>query len=218
MRLGRTTVAIQLSRLALEGRTGVLRVPGDHVGTIHFYEGLVTGAESRGTPGVASRLARWSATRDDGGPGMLTRDWVIREAIADAALAMLPRAPRAGRFTASDVPAPDIVAMTTAEMLTEVDRRTEVLKQLPATLTADTVVARNPRLRPQGVHVSAAQWALLMRMNEPVTPRTLAMEAGTSVFTTTLLVFRLISMNMVAAVSGPLPDQPAISFTRATAG
>jgi hypothetical protein len=209
---------MQLSRLALAGRTGVLRIPGDNAGTIHLYEGLVTGAKSRGTPDVASRLARWPTGPGGGAPGVLTQDWVIREAIADAALAMLPKASRSARFTAGNVPAPDIAAMTVAEMLAEVDRRNEVLRQLPPALTADTVVARNPQLSPRGVHVSSGQWALLLRMNEPLTPRVLAAEAGISVFTTTLQVFRLITLDMVAIAGGPLPDQPAISFVRAMTG
>jgi hypothetical protein len=216
MRLGRAPVTIQLSRLALAGRTGVLRVPGDNLGTIHLCEGEVTGAQCRGTPDVASRLARWSTALSASAPDTLTREWVIREAIADAALAMLPHAARSARFTAGNVPGPDsIAAVPVAELLAEVNRRHKVLQQLPAALTADTVVARSPQLRERGVRVSAMQRTLLMRMNDLVTPRTLAMASGTSVFTTTLQVFRLITMDMVAIVGGSRPEQRTFSFTRA---
>ncbi|HET9081949.1 MAG TPA: hypothetical protein VFO01_15740 [Trebonia sp.] len=218
MRLGRAPVTSQLSRLALAGRTGVLRIPGNHTGTIRLYQGMVTHVESSGTPGLDSRLARWSTTPDAGTPGALTRAWVLREAICDAALAMLTGAPRSGRFTAGDTPGPDgDAAMTVAEMLTEVNRRLEVIRQLPAAAPADTVVVRNPRLSARGVHVSASQWALLVRMNEATTPRQLAIGCGTSVFTTTLQVFRLITMDLVTTAGGPPPDQRTVSFIRATA-
>lgn len=195
----------------------MLRIPGDFSGTIHLFQGLVTYAESCGTPDVTSRLARWTDP-DAGGPGVLAQDWVIREAIADAALAMLPQAQRSARFSAGEVPAPDIVALTVAELLAEVNRRHEVLEQLPGALTADTVVARNPRLSVGGVHVSASQWALLVRMSRPVTPRELAVAAGMSVFTTTLQVFRLITLDMVAVAGGLPLDRRTISFTKAVAG
>lgn len=185
---------------------------------IHLYEGLVTRAESRSTPDVSSRLARWSAAPGADPPGVLAQDWVIREAIADAALAMLPQAPRFTRFSAGEVPDPDIVAMTVAELLAEVDRRHEVLSQLPAVLTADTPVARHPQLGAGGGPASAGQRLLLRRMGTPVTPRELAFAYGTSVFTTTLQVFRLISMDLAVIVGGPRPEQRTISFTRAAAG
>jgi hypothetical protein len=218
MRIGRATVASQLNKLARDGRTGVLRVSGDSTGTFHLYHGVVAYAGSGGIPDVASRLARWPSVPDAGAPGVLTRAWIIREATADAALAILMQGPRSGRFAAGDVPSPDGgAAMTVADMLAEVDRRLEVIRQLPAALTADTVVARNPRLSARGVHVSASQWALLVRMNEPVTPRQLAVDCGTSVFTTMLQVFRLITVDLVAIADGPPPDQRTVSFIRATA-
>jgi hypothetical protein len=217
MRLGRTPVTTQLSRLALAGRTGVLRVPGNHGGTIHLYRGVITSAESWGAPDVGSRLALWSAGLDAGAPSVLARAWVIREAIADGAHAMLAQAPRSARFAEGDVASPDSAAtMTVPEMLVEVSRRHEVIRQLPTALTPDTVVARNPRFGARSVHVSAGQWALLARMNEQATPRWLAIDCSTSVFATTLQVFRLITIGLVAVVGGPPPDQRAISFIRAT--
>jgi len=224
MRLGRVPVATQLSRLAVAERTGALRFYGDNGGAIHLYQGMVAGAESYGTPDAARRLARWPADPDGGAPSALTRAWVIREAIADAALGLLAQAVRFTRFTEDDGPSPDspspdsAAMMTVADMLAEVSRRREVIQQLPAALTADTPVARNPRLGPRRVHISASQWALLVRMNEPGTPRELAIDCGTSVFTTTLQVYRLITMDLVAIVGGAPPGQRAISFIRATDG
>jgi hypothetical protein len=212
MRMGRVPTDTQLGRLALAGRTGELRMPGDRGGTIHLYRGVVTGAEVRGTPDIASRLARWPT----GAPSALARAWVIREAIADSALALLDQAPRSARFAEGAVPSPDSAAtMTVAEMLDEVNRRRAVLRQLPSGLTADAAVARNPRLSARGVHLSAGQWALLVRMNGSATPRELAIDCGTSVFTTTLQVFRLITIGLVAIVGSPLPASRPISFTRA---
>jgi hypothetical protein len=130
---------------------------------------------------------------------------------------MLAQPPRSTRFTADEPARPgSAAAMTVAELLTEVNRRHEVIRQLPAGLTADTVVARSPGLAADRVHVSASQWALLVRMNARASPRELAIDSGTSVFITTLLVFRLINMGLVVIVGGPPPDQRAISFIRAT--
>jgi hypothetical protein len=217
MRIGRAPVTSQLSSLAAAGRTGMLRVPGDNFGTIYLRLGVVTGAEAHGAPDLASRLARLPTGTNGDALDALTRAWVIREAIADAALIMLAGAPRSARFTVSQAPDPNGAAtMTVADLLAEVNRRQEVIRQLPTALTVDTAVVRNPRLRARRVHVSASQWALLARMNEPATPRELAIASGASVFATTLAVFRLIAIDLVAIVGSPQPDQRTISFIRAS--
>jgi hypothetical protein len=217
MRPGREPVTIQLNRLALATRTGMLRIPGDNEGTIYLYRGEVTSAECPGTPDVASRLANWPAGPGSSGPTELERAWVGREAIADAALAMLGPSPRSARFIAGGVRRPeDAGTMGVAEMLAEVDRRRETIRQLPASFTADTTVARNPHSSARRLHVSASQWALLVRMNDPATPRALAMARGMSVFTTTLEVFRLIVIDLVTIVDGEPPDGRDISFLQAT--
>ncbi|WP_300609401.1 hypothetical protein [Trebonia sp.] len=214
MRLGKEPVITQLSKLALASRTGVLRLPGDNGGTIRLYQGAVAGAKSRGTPDVAGRLARWPAGPGRRGvPSVLERDWITREATADAALALLTQAPRSGRFTTGGVPNPDGVGvMTVGEMLAEVNRRREIIRQLASLLTPDTTVVRNPYLSARGVHISASQWALLVRMNDQATPRGLAMECGRSVFTTTLEVFRLMIVDLVAVADGPSPGKRAAGF------
>jgi hypothetical protein len=221
MRLGKEPVTTQLGKLAQARRSGVLWLPGDDNGAIRLYHGEVTGAESPRIPDLASRLARWSAEpgRRESAPSELERDWVAREAIADAAADLLAMAPRAGRFTDGGGPGPDGAgAMTVGELLAEVSRRREISRQLSACVTADSVVGRDPRFRGGGAHIPASQWALLVRMNGPVTPRGLAMERGRSVFTTTLEVFRLITVGLVAVADGQPPDGQAISFIRATAG
>jgi hypothetical protein len=217
MRLGKEPVTTQLSRLANAGRTGVLRLPGDNGGTIRLYRGHVTGAESPRTPDLASRLANWPAGPGSG-PSMLERGWVVREAIADAAFDLLAKVPRAGRFADGGAPGPDNAEpVTVGELLAEVNRRREIARQASALVTADSVVTRDRRFSGSGVHIPASQWALLVRMNGPATPRGLAMERGRSVFTTTLEVFRLITVGLVAVADGQPPGGQAISFTRATA-
>lgn len=219
MRLGKEPVTTQLSKLALAGRTGVLRLPGDSGGAIRLYRGEVAGAESPRTPDVASRLASWAAGPGHGtAPSALERAWVIREAIADAAFDLLAKAPRAGRFAGDSAPDPgDAGAMTVGELLAEVSRRREIARQLSACVTADSLVTRDPGFGGSRVHIAASQWALLVRMNGPVTPRGLAMECGRSVFTTTLEVFRLVTVGLVAVGDSQPPDGRAISFIRATA-
>ncbi len=219
MRLGKETVTTQLGKLARAGRTGVLSLPGDNGGAIRLYRGDVSGAESPRTPDLASRLARWPAGPGRGSaPSEFERAWVVREAIADAAFDLLAKIPRAGRFTDDDAPDPDgASAVTVGELLAEVNRRREITRQLSAYVTPDSIVAREPRFRGDGVHIPASQWALLVRMNGPVTPRELAMERGGSVFTTTLDLFRLITVGLVVVAGGQPPDGQAISFIWATA-
>ncbi len=93
--------------------------------------------------------------------------------------------------------------MTVTLLVTEASRRHNVLRQLSAVLTPDTAVARNPRLRSQAIRVSDIQWAIAMRLNNPATPRSLALEMGQSVFGTTITVFRMVTMGLLSAVGAP---------------
>lgn len=227
MRLRREPAVTQLGRLASSGRTGVMRLTGQGGGEVHLREGDVVYAESAGTPGVASRFARWPGPSGERMPGPIERGWVVREAIADAAADLLSGEPRYGRFRDAAVTAPGGAdGMPVAELLAEVARRHRLAEQMSAVVTADTAVARDPRLHAPGVHVSAAQWALLTRMDEPVTPRMLAMVLGQSVFTVTIEVFRLIRLNLVSTAGRPGDEYPGefpghqnatISFIRAVA-
>jgi hypothetical protein len=233
VRLHRDPVETQLRNLAAAGRDGVLRVSGgEGSGAIHLREGVVAYAESDSVPGMADRLAGWTA---DGraAPTLTERGWVAREATADAAACLLSGSPRYGRFRAAEVTVPDTLGMPVPELLAEVARRREIIGQMSAVLTADTAVRRDPLLRLQAVQVSAAQWALLIRMAGWRTPRSLAVELGGSVFGATIEVFRMIRLSLVSAADRPglaTPAQgsraegepgsrqPGISFLRAVAG
>jgi hypothetical protein len=77
--------------------------------------------------------------------------------------------------------------------------------------------------------VSAPQWALLVRVGDGTTPRTLAMALGRSVFGTTIEVGRLLALGLlvvpghagaIAGLGAPAPapgPRPAevLSFLRA---
>ena len=111
--------------------------------------------------------------------------------------------------------------------MTEVSRRYEVIRQMSALLTPDTAVTRNPGPLSRAIHVSGIQWAILIRAGNPATPRSLALELGQSVFTTTIEVFRMVTLNLLSVAGAPAwpADQagefnrgrPAISFLRALA-
>lgn len=106
-------------------------------------------------------------------------------------------------------------------------RRHRLLEQIAGVLTPDVSVARNPRLRSRAVHVGDSQWAILLQLGQPVTPRELALELGQSVFGTTIEVYRMVVMDLVSVSGAPAvpaePDGdvsriwPALSFVRAVA-
>jgi hypothetical protein len=131
---------------------------------------------------------------------------MIREATADAALDLfsLPARPRYGRLRQGETPVTgDDDGMPVTALLAEVARRQEIMRQMSALVTADTAVQRQLDMPSRGVRVSAAQWALVIRVNGPATPRDLAMELGHSVFGTTINVLRLMELNLLSAVGGP---------------
>jgi hypothetical protein len=82
-----------------------------------------------------------------------------------------------------------------------------VLGQLSVVLSADTALARNPRIRPDTIRVSAVQWALLIRVRHGSTPRDLAWDLSRSVFGTTIEAYRLLARQLLS-VAGPRPDGP----------
>ena len=220
-------VIIRLGKLADSGQTGVFHLSGESGGSIYLSEGSVVYADSTRTPGLTARLEKAAVARQ-ATVSQLERNWIVREATADAALELLSGKPRHPRFRASgEINLSAAEGMTVTLLVTEVSRRHNVLRQLSAVLTPDTAVARNPRLRSQAIRVSDTQWAIAMRLNNPATPRSLALEMGQSVFGTTITVFRMVTMGLLSAVGAPdgsadtgiEPDRSrhAISFIRALA-
>jgi hypothetical protein len=224
----RNPVAIRLGKLADSGRTGMLYLSGESDGVIHLIEGDVVSADSRRTPDLATRLAQAAASASQDTVSSLERSWLIREATVDAVLELLSARTRA-RFRASgDEPGPgDRDCIPLPVLMTEVSRRYEVIQQMSAVLTPGTAVTRNPGPLSRAIHVSAIQWAILIRISNPATPRSLALELGQSVFTTTIEVFRMVTLNLLSVVgaSASPADQagefnrsrPAISFIRTLA-
>jgi hypothetical protein len=221
-------VAIRLGKLADSGRTGMLYLSGESDGVIYLIEGDVVSADSRRTPDLATRLAQAAASAGQDTVSSLERSWLIREATVDAALELLSARTRA-RFRASgEEPGPggrDCIPLPV--LMTEVSRRYEVIRQMSALLTPDTAVTRNPGPLSRAIHVSGIQWAILIRAGKPATPRGLALELGQSVFTTTIEVFRMVTLNLLSVAGAPAwpadragefnRGRPAISFLRALA-
>jgi hypothetical protein len=87
--------------------------------------------------------------------------------------------------------------------MAEVTRRHTLLEQVAAVLTPDTAVARSLRLRSRAVHLGDSQWAILMQLGEPGSPRDLALELGQSVFGTTIEVYRMVVMGLVSVAGAP---------------
>ncbi|MEO3781975.1 hypothetical protein ABGB12_01490 [Actinocorallia sp. B10E7] len=210
MYFAREPLVARLGRLADSGQTGALRVPGDFGGTIYLDEGRIVYAESRRTPGPVRSFAR---------PGTPGWGYAVREATADAALELLSGRPRPALrqpFREGEKPEiGEVGGMSYGDLLTEVERRQDVLHQLAEHLTADTAVVRNALIDAPRVQVSELQWALLVRVGDKATPRELAWETGNSVFGTTVEVFRLLVLRLLASASGPAPRRDTLSFLRA---
>jgi hypothetical protein len=220
----RSPVAIRLGKLAEAGRTGSLHLSGDSGGVIYVSEGDIVAADSRRTPSLADRIGTEKA-------GSLARGWLATEATIDAAMELMSARPRHVRFTEpGEEPEPDvpgIPGMPLTALMAEVTRRHNLLEQIAAVLTPDTAVARNLRLRSRAVHVSDGQWAILLQLGQPVTPRALALGLGQSVFGMTIEVYRMVIMDLVSVVDASVrPADPAgeashgrstLSFIRALA-
>jgi hypothetical protein len=150
----------------------------------------------------------------------------LTEPTIDAITELLSSESRFAKFRPSDYPpAGQVGPLPIETVLTEVERRRQVLRQLAPVVSADSPVVRFAPRDPPRFQVSAAQWALLVRTGDGSTPRTLAMALGRSVFGTTIEVYRLLALGMLvvpghAAITGGRPARrPAevMSFTRALA-
>ena len=93
-----------------------------------------------------------------------------------------------------------VSGMPLTALMAEVTRRHNLLEQIADVLTPDSAVARNLRLRSRAVHVSDGQWAILLQLGQPVTPRALALGLGQSVFGTTIEIYRMVIMDLVSVV------------------
>lgn len=220
----RSPVAIRLGKLAEAGRTGSLHLSGDSGGVIYVSEGAIVAADSRRTPSLADRIGTETT-------GSFGRRWLATEAIIDAAMELMSARPRHVRFRdPEEEPGPDLPGgpgMPLTALMAEVTRRHNLLEQIAAVLTPDTAVARNLRLRSRAVHVSDGQWAILLQLGQPVTPRSLALGLGQSVFGMTIEVYRMVIMDLVSVVdaSARAADpagqasrgRSALSFIRALA-
>ena len=208
-------IAARLRKLAAAGSTGMLPVSGPAEGAIILRGGHVIHAESsRTSRRRAVDLAALGLARGEAGPssasqaasqlavpsiGKVAGLLAVTEPIIDAATELLSSQSRYAKFRRSSVPVagPSHPISVTA-LLTEVDRRHRVLSQLTDVVTADTPVVRNVSLTWKRLQVSAPQWALVVEMSDGTTPRAVAMELGRSVFATTIEVYRLIELGLLA--------------------
>jgi hypothetical protein len=231
-------IAARLRKLAAEGSTGMLPMSGHGDGAIFFYGGQVVYAESSRTPAPPRReggpaalgLALGDASAPSAGaepaavPSLarLVAVLALTEPTIDAITDLVSSESRYAKFRPSDAPPVAQPSPLSMELvLTEVERRRQVLRQLAPVVTADTTIARHaPRDSPR-FQVSAPQWALLVRAGDGTTPRTLAMALGRSVFGTTIEVYRLLALGLLAAPGQPRTPsagQAAVmSFMRAVA-
>ena len=215
----------RLRKIAAAQSTGLLPFPGE--GAIYFRDGKVSYAESARTPSAVR--AGEDSRADARTPfGTIMAFLAVAEPTIDATLELLSSAARYTRFRPAKVSPADLESDIPLEaILAEVGRRQRLLEQFSATVTPDTAVTRNPRLRPESIRVSARHWALLIRIRHGSTPRDLAWDMKRSVFGTTVEVYRLLALRLLSIAGDPAggrgdtpgevpgPGLAAMSFVRA---
>ncbi len=193
-------IAARLRRLAAAGRTGMLPFTGDSDGAIYFSGGRVVFAESARTPASARR----PGARPRGPGSAAVAALAAAEPIADATLDLLASQSSPARFRSAKMPAAGLAdGFSVTSLLAEAARRQRILGQLAGIVQADTIIVRNPRLARQQVQVSAPQWAVLIRVRDGSTARTLAWDLGRSVFGMTIDVYRLLALGLLSAAECP---------------
>jgi hypothetical protein len=236
-------IAARLRKLADERSTGMLPVSGPGSGAIFFRDGQVVYAESIRTslpgpratdlevPGLLPGEAPGpGGERYQGGAGVValrpaSLGGVLKltELVIDAITELLSSESRYAKFRHADaLPGGHGRPIAVETLLTEVQRRHELLRQLAPAVSPDTPVACASSLGLPSAQVSPVQWALLRRADDETTPRALAVQLSRSVFGTTLEVYRLVELGLLV-VRGrpPAPaDEQAVtmSFIRAVAG
>ena len=200
-------VAARLRKLAASGSTGTLPFSGAGDGAIYFRDGTVVLAKSTRTPNPSAS----PGTRGADGAALaqgaeetpftrLTAALAAAEPTVDATVELVSSESRFTKFRSAKTPLSGTgPGIDVDDLLTEVARRQRILHQLAPVVTADTVVARNPHLSAPDVSVLAPQWALLIRVRDGSTPRSLAWELGRSVFGTTLEVYRLLALRLLSS-------------------
>ena len=240
-------IAARLRELSEEKSTGVLPVSGPGDGALYFRLGEIVHAESSRTPlpvprttGLAALGLVDSPESPAGSPagtgelavarslGRLTVALAATEAVVDAVTELLSDDSRYAKFRPTDeLFAGQVRPIGVETLLAEVQRRHALLGQLAPVMTPDTPVARQPSLQAPSAQVSPLQWALLVRTGQATTARGLALQLGRSVFGTTIEVYRLVQLGLLAVpeqAAGPGGDpsgrRPAqvVSFIRATSG
>jgi hypothetical protein len=242
-------IAARLRKLAMTGGSGMLPVSGSGDGAFFLRGGHVVHAESSRTSprrvvglaalGLGAEQAdRGSAGERPGGEqaggarvpgaelvparsiGRVTRLLAVTELTIDAATELLSSESRYAKFRQFDVPfSAQVRPLRVDALLTEVERRHHVLRQLAGVVTVDTRVVRSASPGWSRLQVSRPQWALVVGIGEGMTPRSLAMELGRSVFATTIEVYRLIVLGLLAVPGNPAAGAgrpgEVMSFTRA---
>jgi len=213
-------IAARLRKLAAAGSTGLLPVSGPAEGAIILRGGSVVHAESSRTSPqrTGDPAALGLALR--GSVGVVAGLLAATEPTIDAATELLSSKSRYARFRRSDVSlAVQPPSIPVTALLTEVERRHQVLSQLAVIVTADTAVIRTRSLAWPRLQVSAPQWALVVGMADGMTPRGVAMKLGRSVFATTIEVYRLIELGLLAVPGRESPPadgrSTALAFLRA---
>jgi peptidoglycan hydrolase-like protein with peptidoglycan-binding domain len=190
-------LAARFHKLAAAGSTGVLPFSGAGDGAIYFRDGEIIFARSTRTPGPPDGTAAGETPYI-----RLAAALAMAEPTVDATAELLITESRFTKFRSARAPVSETAPGLGVEgLLAEVARRRRILAQLAPVVTADSTVARIPQLRTPDIRVSTVQWALLIRVRDGSTPRSLAWELGRSVFGTTLEIYRLLALRLLSSAA-----------------
>jgi hypothetical protein len=136
-------------------------------------------------------------------PEMSAFTWerMCRETTVDAAMPVLTDNLGEAEFRAGSVPGwtGSIPGMEPDRLIREVERRKHVLRRLRPVIAPRTVVVKAPERSREKIQLTGTQWALLIEVQDGVTPLDVSSRIGHGVTSTTLLCYQLMRLGLLRA-------------------
>ena len=210
---GRLRLVDVLRGLGSDRATGTLVLPGTGERVI-LRDGRVVLVETPRTPAIGDLVvgsghldaAAWAvfekaADAPDAPPGMPVFSWerMCRETTVDAAAQVLTEDPVDADFRPGPGPGwtDSVPAIKPGRLLREVERRKDVLRRLRPVITPRTVIVKTRGGIWEKIQMTGAQWALLVEVQDGVTPLEVAPRIGHGVISATLLSYELIRLGLL---------------------
>jgi hypothetical protein len=155
--------------------------------------------------------ATWSTFKDRTDPpavppGMSAFTWerMCRETTLDAAMLVLTDDPGEAELQTGSVPrwTGSIPAEEPDRLVREAGRRKDVLRRLRPVIAPQTVVVKAQEGSRERIQLTGTQWALLIEVQEGVTPLEVAPRIGHGVTSATLLCYGLLRLGLLRTDRG----------------